>query len=189
MMQRRKVLRARDVKVTIITNSLSSTDVFAVYSAYKSYIKVLVNMGVDLYEVKSNSYKKYMKSKKMEHLPSMSLHTKMMILDDDRIVIGSANMDPRSDKLNTEIMMIVSSEKVVKEANVQLDKVLNLRYLYKLSWGVYPKEEDDIMPYHGPVWHTKEKGIEKIYYTPPHTGYFKKIGTDIVSLFPIKGYL
>ena len=189
MMQRIKSMRARGVKVTIVTNSLSSTDVFAVYSAYKGYIKTLVTIGVDLYEVKSNSYKKYMKRKKVQYVPSIALHTKMMILDDDRLVIGSANMDPRSDKLNTEIMMIVSSKKVVKEASARLDVLLNLRYLYKLSWGLYPEDEDDIMPYHGPVWHTKEKGIDKTYYTPPHTGYFKKIGTDLVSLLPIKGYL
>jgi len=189
MMQRIKAMRARGVEVRIVTNSLSSTDVFAVYSAYKDYIKVLVTMGVDLYEVKSNSYKKYMKTKKTEHLPSIALHTKMMILDDDRLVIGSANMDPRSDKLNTEIMMIVSSKKVVKEVSARVDELLNLRYLYKLSWGLYPEDEDDIMPYSGPVWHTKEKGIDKTYYTPPHTGYLKKIGTDIVSLLPIRGYL
>lgn len=184
-----KALRERGVKVTIITNSLASTDVFLVYGGYQGYIKALVEIGVDLYEVKPHSFKKFLRTKEWINKQSLSLHTKMMIFDRDRLGIGSANIDPRSDKLNTEIFMVVSSKILVQYQRERLSDALNLENLYKLSWGKYPKifEEDELE--YGPIWHSLEDGEEKTYFAPPHTGFWKKAVTDLSSILPIKGYL
>lgn len=184
-----KTLRKRGVEVTIITNSLASTDVFLVYGGYKGYIKALVEMGVNLYEIKPHSFKKFLRTKKWLNHQALSLHTKMMIIDSHRMGIGSANMDPRSDKLNTEIFMIVNSEKLAKEQRERLAEAVSLKNLYKLSWGEHPKVFDEDATRYGPIWHSIEEGKENTYYAPPHTGFWKKIGTDISSLLPIKGYL
>lgn len=189
MIVRLKALRERGVEVTIVTNSLASTDVFPVYSGYQGYIKTLVGMGVKLYELKPNSFKKLITRTEWANPNSLSLHTKMIIMDNTRLGVGSANIDPRSDKLNTEIFMIVSSERLTKEERKELGKVMNLKNFYKLSWGEYPNEFDDEMTRYGPIWYTLEEGKEKTYYTPPHVGFWKKLGTDILSLLPIKGYL
>lgn len=189
MMAKLKTLRKKGVTVTVITNSLASTDVFLVYGGYKNYIKALVEMGVDLYEIKPHSFKKFFKTQKWAQHQNLSLHTKMMISDSNRMGIGSANMDPRSDKLNTEIFMVVSSSKLAKEQRDKIGKLLNLNNLYKLSWGKYPTEfEDDLIQY-GPIWHTIEEGRKKMYYSPPQAGVFKKLGTELSALLPIKGYL
>ena len=177
------------VDITIITNSLASTDVFPVYSGYQDDIKSLVQMGIKLYELKPDSFKSHISKTEWANPNSISLHTKMMIFDDDRLGVGSANIDPRSSKLNTELFMIISSEKLTKEKKKQLDKVINMENLYQLSWGRYPKEFDDDMTRYGPIWHTMEEGREKIYYAPPHTGFWKRLGTDILTHFPIRGYL
>ena len=189
MIQNLKMLRERGVEVTILTNSLASTDVFLVYGGYKGYIKTLVEMGVNLYELKPHSFRKFLRTKEWINKQSLSLHTKLMILDQDRLGIGSANIDPRSDKLNTEILMIVNSKILAEDQRKKLKEVINKKNLYKLSWGQYPHdfEEDDIE--YGPIWHTIEDDEKKIYYAPPHTGFWKKIGTDLSSLLPIKGYL
>ena len=189
MMARLKSLRGKGVEVTIITNSLASTDVFPVYSGYQGYIKALVEMGVKLYELKPKSFKKLIARSEWANPNSLSLHTKMILIDNSRIEVGSANIDPRSDKLNTETVMIVSSEKLTKEERKELDKVMNLENFYQLSWGKYPNEFDDDVTRYGPIWHTLEDKKEKIYYAPPHVGFWKKLGTDILSLMPIKGYL
>ena len=107
-------MRSKNVKVSIITNSLASSDVFAVYGGYKDAIKPLVEMGVDLYEIKGERFKKQLKKKKKKNISHISLHTKMMVVDDERLMIGSANLDPRSDKLNTEYFMVISSDKLAK---------------------------------------------------------------------------
>ena len=189
MMDRIKTLRKKNIKVIIITNSLASTDVMLVYGGYKGYIKALVEMGVDLYEVKPHSYKKFFKTKEWANHQALALHTKMMILDNNRMGIGSANMDPRSDKLNTEIFMVVSCKKLATEQRERLEKNMSLKHFYKLSWGEYPKSFDEDVRRDGPIWHTIEEGKEKTYYAPPHTGFWKKIGADFSSLLPIKGYL
>jgi len=189
MMIRLKDVRNKGVKVTIITNSLASTDVLLVYGGYKGSIKALVEMGVDLYELKPHSFKKFFRTKKWANHQALSLHTKMMIIDNNRMGIGSANMDPRSDKLNTEIFMVVSCKKLAKEQRERLEKNISLKHLYKLSWGEYPKSFDEDVSRDGPIWQTIEDGKEKTYYAPPHTGFWKKLGADASSLLPIKGYL
>jgi putative cardiolipin synthase len=183
-----KILRARNVEVIIVTNSLSSTDVFPVYGGYKEYIKPLLNMGVKIYELKGDSLKKLAKKKKIKNPPRVSLHTKMIILDDDELDIGSANIDPRSNKLNTELVMLIHSEKLVQEQLEHVNKILSLKYFYQLSWGEYP-EDCDGENTDGPIWKTLENGKMKTYYIPPKSSWWKMIGADIISLLPVKGYL
>ncbi len=189
MMAKIKILRENGVKVTVITNSLASTDVILVYGGYKGYIKALVEMGVNLYEVKPHSFKKFLSTKTWVNKQTLSLHTKMMILDNTRLGIGSSNIDPRSDKLNTEILMVISCKTLAKAQRERLSKILNGENFYKLSWGKYPDEFDEDVTQYGPIWHTIEEGTVKTYYAPPHAGFWKKLGTDLSSLLPIKGYL
>ncbi len=190
MMDSLKEIRARGVKVTIVTNSLASTDVFPVYSGYRWYIKGLLDIGVELYELKPHSFKDYTKSKKWLKANTTSLHTKMMAIDGYRLVVGSVNIDPRSSKLNTELLLVVDSKKMAKEMQEVLYNIISKENFYKLSWGAYPLEiEDDGTPSYGPIWNSVEGGKEKLYYSPPRSGYFRTLGTDVLSILPIEGYL
>ncbi len=190
MMARMKALREKEVEITVITNSLASTDVFAVYSGYRWYIKDLVQMGVKLYELKPKSFKKFFKKNKWTMRSQTSLHTKMMIIDEDRLAVGSANIDPRSEKLNTEILLVINSEKLTKAQRTKVLQAMSEENLYQLSWGEHPlSPEDDGVPTYGPIWHSIKEGKEKVYYSPPHSGYFRTLGTDILSFLPIEGYL
>ncbi len=181
MMKRLKDLRKKDIKVTIVTNSLSSTDVSPVYAGYQSYIKPLLEMGVDLYELKSNALEGEKKAKAFKKIPDLSLHTKMILIDQEKLAIGSANIDPRSDKLNTEIFMMITSKTLTIKQYKKIQKVLNLQYFYKLSLS------DDKSPHI--VWTTLEAGQKKEYNERPKVGFFKLLGTDLMSILPIKGYL
>ena len=189
-MAKLKALRERGASVTVVTNSLASTDVFPVYSGYRWSIESLVQMGVHLYELKPQSFKKFTRSRKWLKGHRTSLHTKMMVIDRDRLVVGSANIDPRSDKLNTELVLVISSEKMAKEKLKVLKEIINEENFYRLSWGRDPSAyaTDDISDY-GPIWHTIENGKEKTYYSPPRSGFFRTLGTDLLSFLPIEGYL
>ena len=188
LMKEFKILRGQNVEVIIVTNSLSSTDVFPVYGGYKDYIKPLLKVGVKIYELKGDSLKKLAKKKKKQNPPNVSLHTKMIILDDDELDIGSANIDPRSNKLNTEQVMLIHSKKLVQEQLDDVDIILSLKNFYQLSWGEHPCDGDDTIT-NGPIWKTLENEKIKTYYMPPKTSWFKMIGADIISLLPVKGYL
>ncbi len=183
MMKRMKQLRKKGIEIDIVTNSLASTDVSPVYAGYQKYIKRLLGMGINLYELKTNSFAEVSRKKHLKKIPKFSLHTKMTLIDQKRLAIGSANMDPRSSKLNTELLMVITSKKLTTEEQSILDKVLNLNNVYKLSWGAHQNAGS------GPIWTTLENGKKTIYYERPQTSFFKRLGTDIMSLLPIKGYL
>ena len=183
-----RYLRKRGVSITIVTNSLASTDVFIVYSAYQKYIKELLSMGVEIYELKPNSFLAAKKQKVQQE--RISLHTKLMILDERYVTIGSANLDPRSINLNTETFMIIDSTSLAKELLREAKKSITTDDYIKLAWGEvsYPYELKDIKS-EGILYITTQKGVKHIYTKPPYSGFFKILGANLLSYLPIEGYL
>jgi phosphatidylserine/phosphatidylglycerophosphate/cardiolipin synthase-like enzyme len=87
------------VVIVIVTNSIHSTDGVFPHAAYVKYRRSLLKAGVDLREYKG---------------PDM-LHAKSMVVDGRIIGIGSYNLDPRSQNLNTEVMCVAEDERVAEE--------------------------------------------------------------------------
>lgn len=190
LMQRFKTLREKGIRIIVITNSLASTDVFAVYGGYFDYIKPLVKMGVELYELKPTILPNLTKNVKIKKPPLLSLHTKLILSDKKRLAIGSANIDPRSEKLNTELVMIITSKQLATHEEKYIKSMLSLKNFYKLSWGEQPKGVyDDGLTHYGPIWKTLENGEVKLYYSPPEASFWKRLGAGVVRILPIKGYL
>jgi cardiolipin synthase len=72
-----------------------------------------------------------------EYLPTM-LHAKMLI-SDDTLVIGSANLDIRSERLNYELVALVRDEAVVGDARAQFDgDLLHSRRMTLDEWRRRP---------------------------------------------------
>ena len=83
-----KVASLRGVDVRVLVPRLGDSRV--VSSATRSYYEELTECGVKLYE----------------YLPTMH-HAKTMIVDDDMAIVGSANFDARSFRLNFELMVVL----------------------------------------------------------------------------------
>lgn len=90
-----KLAASSGVSVTIIIPGVP--DKKSVYLATLSYVKELIDYGVEVY------------------LYNGFMHSKLMIVDNDVVSIGSANMDRRSFSLNFEINAIVYNEDFAKE--------------------------------------------------------------------------
>jgi putative cardiolipin synthase len=82
------------VTVHIVTNSMKSTDGLLPQVAYLSVRSFLLRMGVELHEFKGPG----------------TLHSKSVIVDGKIAMVGSFNLDPRSQNLNTEIMVVANDE-------------------------------------------------------------------------------
>ncbi|MBO0589994.1 phospholipase D family protein [Cellulophaga sp. E16_2] len=109
----------RGVKIRILTNSLASTDNVEAFSSYQTDRKKLLQTGVRIFEFRPDAAerKKIMTGElqeKLDYTPIFGLHAKSMVVDHKTTVIGTFNLDPRSANLNTECVVIVSSEKISK---------------------------------------------------------------------------
>ena len=101
------------VKVMIYTNSLSSTDEPLVYLGYARYRDDLLKLGFEIYEV---APLRGDRTQLGSFGASISrLHAKISVIDDDRIFVGSMNLDSRSARINTEIGLVIESAEIVHE--------------------------------------------------------------------------
>lgn len=101
----------RGIKITISTNSLASTDNLQAFSGYKSQRQELIDMGLRIYEyqpypkIQRQLLERYPKLK--DKHPVFAIHAKTMVIDSRIVYIGTYNLDPRSQNLNTEVGIIV----------------------------------------------------------------------------------
>ncbi|MDB5821199.1 MAG: cardiolipin synthetase [Rhizobacter sp.] len=104
----------RGVKVGVLTNSLATTDAPAVHIGYARYREPLLTMGVDIFELKP---KLGQRNTSLGSFGSSqaSLHAKSLVIDDNTVVVGSMNLDPRSANLNTEIGIVIRSRELARQ--------------------------------------------------------------------------
>jgi putative cardiolipin synthase len=137
-------LNRRGVEMKILTNSLASHDVPAVNSHYKQWRKPLLAAGVRLYEMRHDAaIQPLVADTPPTRAEFMGLHSKGMIIDRERVYIGSMNFDPRSAAINSEMGVIVESrglaeafaaliERDLRPENswrVEIDDAGNLRWV------------------------------------------------------------
>lgn len=101
---------ARGVRVRLLTNSISSNNHLSAHSAYRNHIHTLLSNGAELHEVRTDARERGEYMLDPVEQKALALHAKGLIIDDDTVFIGSANLDPRSMRLNTEMGVVVRSE-------------------------------------------------------------------------------
>jgi putative cardiolipin synthase len=113
----------RGIEVSILTNSAQSVDIPATYYGSFSHFLPLALAGVKIYEWQGHSellkLEKDNQCKILNGWPGNTVHTKAIVFDDSVVMIGSHNLNVRSDNYNTEIMALIIDEPLGKElANV-----------------------------------------------------------------------
>ncbi len=105
---------ARGIKVRINTNSLASTDNLPAFSGYRNQRDRLLKMGLQIYEYKPDPdvQRKLMQRTVAANrkAPVFALHAKTLVIDSKTVYIGTFNLDPRSENLNTEVGAIIHDE-------------------------------------------------------------------------------
>ncbi|MFU8832227.1 MAG: phospholipase D family protein [Wenzhouxiangella sp.] len=102
------------LNLKVLTNSLATTDVLAVHSKYATYRKRLLDGGVQLWELRPIAAQQ----ERASHIYSdstASLHAKSFVFDQQRVFVGSINLDPRSITLNTESGVLVYQKELAEE--------------------------------------------------------------------------
>lgn len=105
---------ASGIKVRINTNSLASTDNLPAFSGYRNQRDRLLKMGLQIYEYKPDPdvQRKLMQRTvaATRKAPVFALHAKTLVIDSKIVYIGTFNLDPRSENLNTEVGAIIHDE-------------------------------------------------------------------------------
>ncbi len=125
--------RARGVRVRILTNSLASNDAPIAHVGYARHRQELLDMGIELYEMRSDaaglrsafgsSGSGGAASGTAQDSRAM-LHSKVMVIDGRLLVIGSMNLDLRSQLQNTEIALLIRSAELSRQAAAQIDAAM-----------------------------------------------------------------
>ncbi|MDN3651838.1 phospholipase D family protein [Thalassotalea ponticola] len=168
------------VEVIVLTNSLSATDVAAVHSGYAKYRTDLLRAGVQLWELKPSDLvaKKRKKGKKISGSSQASLHAKTMAFDDKKIFIGTMNLDPRSFHLNTEMGVLIASEKLSSLLAQWIDEKLA-----EYAWQVELEQPNtDAL-----IWSDKLSGER--FDNEPKTSAWERFKVWFISLLPVEDQL
>ena len=98
---------ASQVRVSVMTNSLGTTDEPLVHFGYARHRSALLQMGVSLFELMPDTEVRQSAGELSGSLGR--LHAKVAVVDQRWLYIGSMNMDRRSAHSNTEMGLIVDS--------------------------------------------------------------------------------
>lgn len=127
-------LTARGVRTRVLTNSLASHDVPAVNSHYKAWRKPLLAAGVELHEMRHDAAVQ----PRLADTPPvkagfMGLHVKAMVIDRERVFVGSMNLDPRSSELNSEMGVVVESAGLAGELAAAMERDMAAENAWRLT--------------------------------------------------------
>lgn len=164
---------ARGVRVRILTNSMRSNNHLAAHAAYSGYVRGLVEAGVELFELRVDAADRniYMVAPVADK--KLGLHAKFMLLDDDRVFIGSSNLDPRSLVLNTEVGLMVESN----ELNRLLQESIEVDFLSRNAWSLQLDDTGAML------W----VGDGQTLHHPPANSEFQQLEDWFMGLLPIDG--
>jgi putative cardiolipin synthase len=165
----------RGVSVRLLTNSLEAADVNIAFGAYSKRRNELLNTGIDIYEMKAHGEQWHRYRAPLSSGQYLSAHAKMILFDDDKLMVGSLNLDPRSKYLNTEIALLIRSKELAASIMDQFDRDL----APPNSWRV--RLDDKGSQY----W---ESGRDK-FYNEPARSFLQRVQVFFFSLLPIDSQL
>lgn len=162
-----RALRERGVRCIVVTNSLASTDVVAVYSGYKDYQKPLLELGVELWEVMT--YPDKPGRQRGAPTDKRSLHAKTFTVDRKRIFVGSFNWDGRSRNINTEMGVLIESDELAARLIDNVSAALT-----GAAWKLRLNDKGEV------EWvGYLDDGTEVVYTKPPQTSAWKRFTATI----------
>jgi len=170
-------IRAKGVRVVVLTNSLASTNHVAVHSGYAPYRKALLEAGVELREVKVDSV-----ATQGDAAPGSSerltLHTKAIVVDRQVLFVGSLNLDPRSIDINTEMGLFVDSAEIASQFAEQIDADLP-----PFTYRVVVDDNGRI------EWRYEAESEVSTYDREPDTGFWRRFKAGFYRMLPIEDQL
>lgn len=142
-----------DVSVSVMTNSLATTDEPLAHFGYARYRASLLKMRVALYELMPEEDDDRPSLADGPHGSLGRLHAKLAVVDQRWLSIGSMNMDRRSAHSNTEMSLIVDSPVLAGQVAMllrdeRLPRSYQVRYVddqQRLQWVAQSGQRQEVV--------------------------------------------
>ncbi|MEO8022961.1 phospholipase D family protein [Polaromonas sp.] len=176
MMAQLAAIRQKGVRIRVLTNSLASNDAPAAHVGYARYRKALLALGIELYEMRAEQEGTLSGFNSLGSSGSAagsraSLHSKVVVLDDLLLVVGSMNLDLRSQLQNTEVALVIRSRKLSAETTRLIESAL--------ASGAYKVELQDGLL----VWRAPQGSQLKDSSTEPDASFGLKLMLLLIGPF------
>jgi cardiolipin synthase C len=187
---RMSALVRRGVSIRVLTNSLATTDVVAAHAGYEATRRRLLEAGVELHELRPGGHGPF--KRLMPPVKSRaSLHSKAVVFDDDRVFVGSFNLDPRSLRLNTEIGLWVRDRALAAQVAAWIDSGCGFERSWRLE--LRPRRvvaNGRLMTVHELIWvGRRSDGTEEVRTHEPRATFWRRALARLLSWLPIEGLI
>lgn len=177
-------LRRSGSRVRVLTNSFAATDVGVVHAGYAPCRQPLLRHGVELLEMPApddapKRGNKFVRSgsPRSRKYSGKSLHAKVYIVDRQQLYIGSANFDPRSAHINTELGLLIDSPVLAEQLAAAFETA---------SWNSYRLS---LAPDGSLLWTDPRDDCPEPEAVEPGTNIFNRWLIRVLSKLPIQGQL
>lgn len=162
-------LEARGVKVSLVTSALSATDLITVHGAYRHYRGPMLAAGASVYELSRPALPGHKRD---------VLHSKVFLIDGQRVIVGSLNFDLRSAFTNTELGLVFEEPQLVAELMAMFDTLTSPQQAYRVTCQAGALR-----------WSVARPGLPSVMTVEPEAGWSRRAVSWIVGQLPIKSYL
>jgi putative cardiolipin synthase len=164
-------IRDKGVRFKLVTNSLAATNHVAVHGAYEKYRKGLLAMGVEIFEVRPDAFQ--LIEQEPDGRRRTTLHTKLLIIDQRFLFIGSLNMDPRSVAINTEMGIMIDSPEFAEALLAEMKDTFD-EDVYRLALNDAGKLR----------WYSLENGALIEHRKEPQTSWWRRFKANFFKILP-----
>jgi putative cardiolipin synthase len=133
----------------------------------------LLEQGADLHEVRMNARDRDRYILTPIGRKTLALHAKALIIDDDIVFVGSANLDPRSLRINTEMGLLILSD----QFNARVRTALEGDFSTANAWHLEMQSDGRVF------WVADDQTLQ----SQPATSFTQRIEDWFFSHLPIEG--
>ena len=166
-------LARRGVRVRILTNSLASTDyVPLAHAGYARLRARLLAAGLELHEMRPEPVDTA-RSRRAGTSLGAYLHTKAIVVDRRKAIIGSMNLDPRSRQSNTEVALLLESAALGARLGALFDEAARPAHAFRVELATAGDEDAQLL------WITEEHG-ETVRYEHEPGGLWRRFFSTVL---------
>jgi cardiolipin synthase C len=176
-----EVLRQRNVRVRILSNSLESAPELAAQSGYSKFRTRLLKSGAELYEVRAllGSTRGSGETRAISRYGTYALHAKLYVMDRQRLYIGSMNYDQRSWRINTEVGLLIDDSQLADQLARRFEAMVSPEAAYRVILRTDAGGREALR------WTAKIDHREVELTREPSRGFWQRMKVKLLGLLPI----